>query len=102
MTIKVKLLQNAITEAEAFRHTFCLALPGSDEEFHAYLLGFDSALNIFRKAIEAVDPAAIRAEALREAAGCVPGNHVLCDHMVRSITDIQTAILALIDKEQDQ
>jgi len=62
------VLQEAITEAEAVRQTFCLASPGTYEEFHAYLAGFDRAAGIFRKAIEPVDPATIRAEALREAA----------------------------------
>ena len=88
MTIKVKPLQEAINKAEAARQTFCLASPGTDEEFRAYLSGFDAALGIFRNAIEeggdalgsdrastdtspgvtagAVDPAAIWAEALRE------------------------------------
>ena len=90
MTIKINPLQEAITEAEIARHTFCLASPGTDEEFTAFLSGFDAALGIFRNAIEkggdasdqgnsdprhdtstgvtagAVDPAAIRAEALRE------------------------------------
>jgi hypothetical protein len=107
MTIKVKPLQEAITEAEASRHTFCLASPGSDEEFHAYLLGFESALSIFRKAIEAVDPATIRAEALRDKIAAKAREYA--EHYPQSSDGRNTFLifaewveaLALIDKEKD-
>lgn len=36
-------LKQALT---AFRETFCLALPGSDAEFHSFLQGFDAAVAI--------------------------------------------------------
>lgn len=134
---------DAITEAEASRHTFCLASPGTDEEFHAYLLGFDMATGIFRRAIESVDPATIRAGALREAAmagwnacrtsiyavcedvtneaerlnveedysaGYVAGTKRAAKSIARGFNSMEAldddnfcvAILALIDKEQDQ
>ena len=128
MTIKINPLQEAITEAEIARHTFCLASPGTDEEFTAFLSGFDAALGIFRNAIEkggdasdqgnsdprhdtstgvtagAVDPAAIWAEAwnaaLKAAAkACDPSSYQAHHASVRR--RCQTAILALIDKEQD-
>ncbi len=127
MTIKVKPLQEAINKAEAARQTFCLASPGTDEEFRAYLSGFDAALGIFRNAIEeggdalgsdrastdtspgitagAPDPAAIRAEAwnaaLKAAAkACDPTSYQAHHASVRR--RCQTAILSLIDKEQDK
>lgn len=133
MTIKVKPLQEAINKAEAARQTFCLASPGTDEEFRAYLSGFDAALGIFRNAIEeggdalgsdrastdtspgitagAVDPAAIRAEALREACKAAieaydkanPFRTADCHsdgcHCFRCRMD---AMRALINKEEDQ
>ena len=125
MTIEIKPLHDAITEAQTKRVTFCLASPGADEEFHAYLSGFDAAVGIFRKAIEEVSHATIRAEALREVLddmwnlinaiddedfhGMVPGRPAtIVGHYeeyhrrhIEHAQQIAESLTALIDKEQD-
>jgi len=40
--------QAKLAEAAKVRETFCLAIPGSDEEFHAWVVGFDCAVAIFK------------------------------------------------------
>ena len=40
------------TAARQWRETYCLASPGSDEEFHAILSGFDTAVGMFRAALK--------------------------------------------------
>ena len=40
------------TAARQWRETYCLASPGGDEEFHAILSGFDTAVGMFRAALK--------------------------------------------------
>lgn len=40
------------TAARQWRETYCLASPGSDEEFHAILSGFDAAVDLARAALK--------------------------------------------------
>ncbi len=46
-------LDQVISEAAEIRRTFCLATPGTDAEFKAWIHGFDTAVAHFAAAIRA-------------------------------------------------